>query len=98
WLFKSLPHSVQKHARCSIMSSGASDLFSVFPSCPGWPPTFRSHFCLRLLVRGIRFSSLEGGIELLVLSFRVLYFSNSSSNLSIFASNLTIIFACACTR
>jgi len=65
-----------------MISSGVTVISRVLPSCPGWPPTFLPDFSRKLFVRLGRFSSLDGGMELLRLFFRVRSLANCCSTTS----------------
>src|SRR6056297_4047420 len=57
---------------CFSVESGASTIFRVLPSLPFCPPGLRPDFSRKLFLLG-RFSSFDGGTELLLLFLGVSY-------------------------
>src|SRR6056297_1752793 len=59
---------------CFSVESGVSTIFRVLPSLPFCPPGLRPDFSRKLFLFG-RFSSFDGGTELLLLFLGVSYFA-----------------------
>src|SRR5690554_7970554 len=81
---------------CHSTVSGTSVIFNVLPSLPFCPPGLRP-VCSRKLLRWGRFSSFDGGMELLLLFFGVSYLDKrffntafSSDNASTFSMSAAI--------
>lgn len=88
---RSRPQQVQYWGIWSIRISGEDDISRVCPLWSGWPPGFRPVSSRRLCVFLGRFSSLEGGTELLVLFFGFLYWASSfSSSVTRISKNLIL--------
>src|SRR5680860_677371 len=81
---------------CVSIISGVSTIFNVFPLRPSCPPGLRPVLFRKLWLRLGRFSSFEGGIELLLLFFGCSYFARRCFKwlTSVTSSSILLISSC----